>query len=669
MKQIVETTKKIAFDLFDILTNDVRLETRKNIIRDALGFVKPISTMSVVEWVEANRILPPSSSEPGKFKISRTPFLAEILECMSPIHPARTVIFQKSAQIGGSEALYNSIGYLIDQAPATTLLVLPTERLARESSRGRIAPLIENTKCLREKISESSSKDGGNSIARKEYPGGVFIALTANSAPNLRLIAAKYLFLDEVDGMPVSIDGEGDVMSLLLKRTNTFASERKVMMTSTPLITDSSVVSKEYQNSDQRKYFVPCLHCGEMHILEWQNVVWESQHPETARFKCPGCKKEYGEECKTEMMALGKWVATNEEWADETRRGYHLNALYSPVGWYSLEQAVTEFEASRGDETKAQSFKNTVLGEPYSYQHYRPTLNIDNVEQNIYGDPGVHLPNDVLVLCGSIDQQGDRCEAYVYGFDYKEQMYAIDFLTIVGDPSKNSFWREVENKCASLKYRRADGRLFDVSTWVVDSGGHNTTECYRWWLGATDRKRINRLILGKGVPGAGKPIILLSSRQHKRKGLSGSVKLHNIGVDSGKSNIYGMIEKSEIIYPVYWANGENLDKEYFAQLTSEAQEKVFVSGQAQHRWRKQRNRNEALDCAVYALAAKHNLRVDWDALYAKVGVTETPTLQVAKTRKVSGGDFSNVEVRNTPRKKFKIKTSFNNSNRPIRVRR
>ena len=638
MKNIVETTQKTTFDLFDILTDDVRISHRRDLIGSAISYIKPKTTKSVVEWVEENRVLPASSSEPGKMLLSRTPFLKEILECMSPLSPVRDVIFQKSAQIGGSECLYNSIGYLIAEDPATTLLVLPTERLARESSRGRIAPLISNTKVLSDKISDSSSKDGGNSIARKEFPGGVLICMTANSAPNLRLLAAKYLFLDETDGMPVAIEGEGDVLSLLKKRTNTFSSERKVMMTSTPLIDESSVIHREYINSDQRKYHIPCPHCGEMDELTWANVVWEVGHPNTARFKCFGCKEEWDESRKTEMMALGKWVATNEAWDDDTRRGYHINALLSPVGWYSLTQAVTEFEQSRGDETKAQAFQNTVLGEPYAYKLYRPPLNPDTSEPVEYGGRGVHLPNDVLFLTGAIDQQGDRVEAYVYGFDLKEQMYAIDFITIVGDPGKAAFWKSVEDELASKLYRRADGRVFPVATWMVDTGGHHTIETYSWWLGAVARKKLRRLLLGKGWPGP-KPLSTLSSRAHKRKGVSGSVQLYNLGVDSGKSVFYEMLEKRQVIFPVNWANGENLDKEYYAQLVSEGQQTEKKQGRLIHSWVKKRNRNEALDCAVYALAAKYELRVDWEELQKNYGAAKILPLQL-KGKKVSGADYT-----------------------------
>ena len=68
---------------------------------------------------------------------------------------------------------------------------------------------------------------------------------------------ARYLFLDEVDGYPGDIEGEGEPILLAERRSSTFQ-RRKVLLVSTPKIKGLSRIEHEYEASDQRRYFVPC---------------------------------------------------------------------------------------------------------------------------------------------------------------------------------------------------------------------------------------------------------------------------------------------------------------------------------------------------------------------------------------------------------------------------
>jgi phage terminase large subunit GpA-like protein len=84
----------------------------------------------------------------------------------------------------------------------------------------------------------------------------------ANSAVGLRSTPARYIFLDEVDAYPASADEEGDPVTLAEARSLTFAHRRKVFLVSTPTIRGLSRIEREYEASDQRRFFVPCPHCG-----------------------------------------------------------------------------------------------------------------------------------------------------------------------------------------------------------------------------------------------------------------------------------------------------------------------------------------------------------------------------------------------------------------------
>jgi phage terminase large subunit GpA-like protein len=208
-----------------------------------------------------------SAGEPGRWRTSRTPFLREIMDCLSPSSPFSRVVFVKPAQIGGSEVLLNFLGYIIHYAPGPTMMVQPTVELAKRFSRQRIATLIETSPTLAKRVSDPRERDSGNTILAKEFPGGVLVATGANSAVGLRSMPARYLLMDEVDAYPACASAggvgteEGDPVDLAIRRTGTFAN-RQIVMVSTPTIADASRIEAAYQESDQRKYFVPCPHCG-----------------------------------------------------------------------------------------------------------------------------------------------------------------------------------------------------------------------------------------------------------------------------------------------------------------------------------------------------------------------------------------------------------------------
>jgi phage terminase large subunit GpA-like protein len=81
---------------------------------------------------------------------------------------------------------------------------------------------------------------------------------------------------------------------LAKKRTTTFWN-RKILLTSTPTIKGASRIESAFEQSDQRRFYVPCPQCGEKQTLKWQQVKWEQgdpkdgdekHKPETAAYIC-----------------------------------------------------------------------------------------------------------------------------------------------------------------------------------------------------------------------------------------------------------------------------------------------------------------------------------------------------------------------------------------------
>src|ERR1039457_3844232 len=215
----------------------------------AAAGARPGPPLTLSQWAERIRGLSlRGSAEPGPWRTDRTPYLREIMDCLSPSSPVERTVFMKGAQIGGTEAGNNWIGYVIHQAPGPMMAVQPTVEMAKRNSKQRLDPLIEESEVLRELVSDPRSRDSGNTILSKEFPGGVLVMTGANSAVGLRSMAARYLFLDEVDGYPGDVEGEGDPVNLATARTRTFA-RRKIFMCSTPKITGSSRIEAAFEES------------------------------------------------------------------------------------------------------------------------------------------------------------------------------------------------------------------------------------------------------------------------------------------------------------------------------------------------------------------------------------------------------------------------------------
>ena len=398
----------------DITSGVGDFEGGDDLLRAWVEGLTPDADLSVSQWADQYRMLASrASAEPGRYRTSRTPYMREIMDALSPSDPAQRVVFMKEAQVGATEAGNNMIGFVISHAPGPMLAVQPTVELAKRNSRQRIDPLIEESASLRERVRPSRARDSGNTMLSKEFPGGILIMTGANSAVGLRSTPARYIFLDEVDAYPASADEEGDPISLAEARSLTFAHRRKVFLVSTPTVKGVSRIEREFEASDQRRYFVPCPHCGEAQWLKFERLRWDKGRPGTAAYHCEVCEQPIAEHHKTSMLEAGAWRVTAQS-TDPATVGYHLSALYSPVGWLSWERIARGWEAAQGSDDAIRAFKNTILGETWVESGEAPDWNrlLDRKE---YWPAGT-VPANALFLTAGVDVQKDRIEADVWAW-------------------------------------------------------------------------------------------------------------------------------------------------------------------------------------------------------------------------------------------------------------
>ena len=572
--------------------------------------IRPDADLTVSQWADAHRMLGSrASAEPGRYRTSRTPYMREIMDALSPSSPVQRVVFMKAAQVGATEAGNNWIGFAIHQAPGPMLAVQPTVELAKRNSRQRIDPLIEESAALRERVKPARSRDAGNTMLSKEFAGGILIMTGANSAVGLRSTPARYIFLDEVDAYPASADEEGDPVSLAEARSLTFAHRRKVFLVSTPTIRGLSRIEREYEASDQRRFFVPCPHCRQFQWLKFERLRWEKARPEAADYHCEGCERPIAEHHKTAMLEAGEWRATAVA-ADPGTVGYHLSALYSPIGWLSWERIVRSWEAAQGSDEAIRAFKNTILGETWVETGEAPDWSRLYDRREAW-KPGI-VPAGGLFLTAGADVQKDRIEVDVWAWGRGGTSWLVDHTVIEGGPDHQGAWSEL-TQLLDRTWAHQNGAHLRLAKLAVDTG-YEAPAVYAW----SRRQGVAQVAPVKGVEGFNRsspvsgPTYVDVTDAGKR--LRRGARLWTVAVSTFKAETYRHLglprpTKEELAEGVQFPPGtvhlpDWVDSEWLKQLVAEELVTVRTKrGFARLEWQKLRERNEALDCRVYARAA------------------------------------------------------------------
>jgi phage terminase large subunit GpA-like protein len=552
---------------------------------------EPQSTVSA--WADGFRRLPSTAAEPGFWRTSRTPYLREIMDSLSTGSNVERVVFMKGAQLGGTEAGLNWLGYIIHHAPGLALLVMPSIDMVRRNTRTRIDPLIEGTPELAARVVVARSRDPGNTATQKKFIGGELVMTGANSAAALRSTPARYLFLDEVDAFPLDVEGEGDPVALAIKRSTTFRGKRKILMVSTPTLRDFSRIEAAYLESDRRRYLVPCPHCGVMQPIEWARIRWPEGEPMSAWLECAECASAIDEAAKPAMLATGEWRATVE--GDGRTAGFHLSSLYSPFETWG--EIAAEFLRVKRDPSRLKTWVNTALAETWSegQGHLEPEGLAARAE-----DWGAGLPEAVAVVTAGVDVQDDRLEIEIVGHGRGDETWSLAYHVLYGDPAGEALWGELD---ALLLQRWPHPRAIPdlpVRAVCIDSGGHFTGRVVEFAATRTAR----RVWAIKGAAGVGRaPWPRKPSRSAKTR-----LPLYVIGVDALKEAFHARLAIAEP-GPGYCHFPDGRDATFFQQLTAEKIVTRYRKGRPVREWRKRdQDRNEALDCRVYALAALEGLK-------------------------------------------------------------
>lgn len=497
------------------------------------------------------------------------------------------VVVMKSAQVGWTEALNNTVGFHVHRDPAPIMVVQPTLELAETWSKDRLAPMVRDTDVIRGLIADVKSRDSGNTILRKRFRGGNLTIVGANAPAGLRSRSIRVLLFDEVDAYPRSAGPEGDPISLATNRTKTFRN-RKILMGSTPTIKGASRIEKAFSESDQRYYFVPCLHCEQMQRLIWAQVKWDDGKPETAAYVCSQCGTLLTDADKPEMLRRGEWRPT----AVSAVAGFHISELYSP--WSSWTEMAQAFVVAKTLPDTLKTWINSALGE--TWEEDGSTVEPGSLLEH-RGSYGVEqLPSETLLLTAGVDVQQDRVEIQLDCWGTGEENWIADQHIIRGDPDSAELWQEVDQYLLR-QFVTEDGRRLVIEATCIDSGGLSTQSVYNF---AVTRKR-RRVWAVKGMAGPGK----LAWPKRASKTAKSRAMVYILGVDTIKSTLYGRLGKVTEPGPGYVHLFADADEGFCKQLTSEKAVTKYVRGRPTVVWspRSSGIAQEAQDCWVYAYAA------------------------------------------------------------------
>jgi terminase, large subunit len=390
----------------------------------------PPPVLSLADWADQHGRVPiAGNAQPGPWRPFQ--YQREWLSAMSD-PSVRQVVVMKSSRIGYTRCLIHCASYYIAQDPSSVLIVLPRESDAEDFSRSEILPALLDTPVLTEVAGDLRSRSTEQRVAKRVFKNGASVAFVGANSPNsFRRISARVVCFDECDAYPAEVGSEGDAIALGIKRSETFHN-RRVILGSTPTIKYESRIEKAFNESDARRFHVPCPSCGHFQTLRWSNLKWNKtlaggHLPDTVYYECErnGCV--ITEDHKPGMIEAGKWVA---ERPFAGVAGFAINTLYSCFSNANWRALVGDFLVACKDEVTLKTFVNTTLGEPFEQKGgARPWEELAARSRASNYRRG-QVPEGAALLFLGCDCQYDRIEWLLVGRGSNNRKFIVDYGVI-----------------------------------------------------------------------------------------------------------------------------------------------------------------------------------------------------------------------------------------------
>lgn len=556
---------------------------------EVVKFLAPPENLLVSEWTEKFRMLDArNSAMPGRWRNEVTPYLVGIMNEFNN-YETEKIVFVKPTQVGGTEALQNMVGYIVMQDPSPTMVVYPTDVLAKWVSENRLQRMVRATPELRKRFDENSQ------MLELQFDGMCLSLTGSNSPSGLASKPIRYLFMDEVDKYPGASTKEADPVKLAEERTKTFHN-KKIFITSTPTLKTGHIWEEKGRADVEKHFFVPCVHCGEFIEFKFPQISFPNEEgmsyadrAEKAVYVCQECGCLITDSDKHKMIRRGEWrvVRSNTDFVRSVV--FWMNTLYSPfVRWAAI---VKEFLTSKDDSEAFQNFVNSWLAEPWEDTKLRTSTDLvldrqTEVEENV-------VPSWAKILTGGIDVQ----ETCVY---WTIRAWG-DYITSQNIAHGQALSLTEADRIMRGVFRSEDDRDMIVNLCLVDSGDQ-TDMVYDF---CTDNADYTMPVKGASHSQGNYKISTINRAGSKADGMS------LVLVDGGfyKDMIASRMQK--VNGRGSWMVYRGCDEEYAKQVTNEHKVNHKSGGTIKQIWVPKYSHadNHYLDCEVYALAAADILGV------------------------------------------------------------
>lgn len=545
------------------------------------------------------------------------PFQVGIADAFSDPE-VQQISVKKSSRIGYSQIVQNYVAWCIAQSPRRLLIYQPTIDDAEKYSRDDLDPVLQWPAV--KAVATFKPRHRDNQIRAKRFKGGWIQIKGTNSPKEFRRVTADSVLLEEPDGYPHSAGVEGDPAALAYKRCLT-SDEPLKAAGSTPSIQGMSRIDALFEEGTQEFRHVPCPHCGVLQPLVFGDgtgtgIRWSPRKsPTRAWYQCSaGC--EIDESHKGWMDEHGEWTAAAPQ-NGPRHRSFHVWAAYSQHPGAAWLEIAREFLAVCKDPNRLKVFVNQVLGLSWAETGEAPEWQrlYDRREKAMQiGVP----PAWAGLLIGSVDVQragGGRLELDIWAFGPGRQRAFVEHVDIEGEIASEATWAKLDAQIAR-SWESADGRTMRLARCGIDSGdGTNTMHVYAW---ARRHPGFAMALKGRESLTAGQPIagptwvdVTIGGKKLKR-----GVRLWTIGTSMLKLELYGnlMLERpldGEDYPEGYVFLPDGTSDEWIKQLVAEQLRTIKLrNGRQKQQWDQIRDRNEALDNAVYARAIAGGLGMD-----------------------------------------------------------
>lgn len=491
------------------------------------------------------------------------------------------------AQLGKTETELNMIGYALDQTSSPTMMVYPTDTIAKFASDKRVQPMIKSVKSINDKFDENSK------LLELDFNNGNYMVLVgANSPSSLSSRSIKYLFFDEIDKYPAFAGKEADPIKLATERTKTFV-DKKIVMVSTPTVESGNIWQAFMSANERRQYYVPCPHCGVSQVLKFKQIKWPEEHNDnvdmirdTAYYECEHCGESIYDKHKMEMLRSGEWRAVNESQSKVRSVSYHLSSIYSP--WVTFGDVAYEFKNSKGTPATFMNFINSWLAEPWKSSKTKSTQNMEFTQSNY---PCGVVPDKAVLLIASVDVQLDH-------FWWEVRAYAPGVKSYLIDYGQASTLEDLEEIIINREYPSEYGEPRQVMKAGIDSG-FRTDEVYQFC------SRFPEVCIPLKGSSNHTTMTAPYTMTSLEKGVVGGLKLYVLNTDYWKDFIFArMIRPADEVGTIHLY--KECPQEYSDHLRSEEKQEIrnVKTGAVTVQWKPLTSHpvNHLLDTCTYNAA-------------------------------------------------------------------